>query len=73
MQKLKLQLQTLGILDERKDTSSYIRYMIMNNLSTTCIRLNEFNESVQYSKKALSLIEKSQGKNQLSILNLATT
>ena len=64
----KLQLQTLGILDERKDTSSYIRYMIMNNLSTTCIRLNEFNESVQYSKKALSLIEKSQGKKSIEYI-----
>lgn len=57
----KLYLRTIEILDSRKDYTSYVRYMILNNLSTTCLALNETKEAVNYSEQAIALIKQSQG------------
>jgi tetratricopeptide (TPR) repeat protein len=57
----KLYLRTIEILDSRKDSTSYVRYMILNNLSAACLQLNETKEAVQYAELAIEMIKKSQG------------
>ncbi len=57
----KLYLRIIQILDDRKDATSYIRYMVLNNLSTTCLALNDTKEAIQYAEQAITLIKQSQG------------
>ena len=57
----KLYLQTIEILNNRKDSTSYVRYMILNNLAATCLALNETKEAIMYSEQAITLIKQSQG------------